>query len=124
LHSPSTRPPARYQAAKRFHRIALSHPTIYFNHQRLILLYNQKHLQNLHQMANQCRRHFKSIAPNDNSTQAILRPLVIYRNIHFDPGTAKIKYEDEFQLDEIAITLLDMDAKNILIRGHTDSQPF
>jgi len=87
------------------------------NHQSLSLLYDRKRLQQLHQMANGCRNsHSKTI-------RAILQPVAVFRQNHFEDNQSNLMLVSEAQLDELAIVLIDIRAKKILIRGHSDSQP-
>lgn len=82
------------------------------NHKSLSLLYDRKRLQQFHQMVNRCRlnTHSKTI-------RAILQPVAVFRQNNFEINQQNLMLVSEAQLDELAITLIDIGAKKILIRG-------
>jgi len=92
------------------------------NSESLKLLFDQTRLETLYQQANQCRTVDRDIAPNPNATRAILEPVVIFRNIQFKVSRFDLSQISAQQLTEIATTLDQMDARDIKIRGHSDSQ--
>jgi outer membrane protein OmpA-like peptidoglycan-associated protein len=89
-------------------------------HDSLELLYDQKRLQKLYQLAKHCRQQYKSVAA---TTKTFLKPLAIFRNIRFKTGSARINLISQSQLDEIALTLTNKYTnKTIYIAGHSDIQ--
>ena len=91
-------------------------------HESLALLYDEKRLKKLYQLANQCREQYKSVA-TAQATKAFLETLVIFRNILFKTSSADLSNLSESQLDEIALTLNSkFRDKEIKIAGHSDSQ--
>jgi len=111
---------ARQRVAEllRDNRYRISDGDRVLNYKSLSLLYDRKRLQQLHQMANRCRnRHSKK------TIRAILQPVAVFRQNNFEANQSNLMCVSEAQLDELAITLIDIGAKNILIRGHSDSQP-
>jgi outer membrane protein OmpA-like peptidoglycan-associated protein len=90
----------------------------------LTLLFDSSRLETLYQQANQCRSVDRDIAPNPNATRALLEPVAVFRNIQFKVRRFDLNAVSKQQLTEIASTLTQMDARNIQIRGHSDSQPW
>ncbi|HDN25651.1 MAG TPA: tetratricopeptide repeat protein [Thioploca sp.] len=88
----------------------------------LNLLFDQSRLETLYQQANQCRTVDRDIAPNPEATRAIREPVAVFRNIQFKVGRFYLSLVSEQQLTEIATTLIQMNARHIQIRGHSDSQ--
>jgi outer membrane protein OmpA-like peptidoglycan-associated protein len=86
------------------------------------LLFDQNSLETLYQQVNQCRTVDRDIAPNPNATRAFLEPVAVFRNIQFKVSRFDLNLTSEQQLTKIAATLIQMNARNIKIRGHSDSQ--
>jgi outer membrane protein OmpA-like peptidoglycan-associated protein len=119
LHVCTQHAHARQRVAEllRDNRYRIADGEMVLNYQSLSLLYDRKRLQQLHQMANRCRNsHSKTI-------RAILQPVAVFRQNNFEANQSDLMRVSEAQLDELAITLIDIGAKKIIIRGHSDSQP-
>ena len=54
------------------------------NYESLILLYDKKRLQRLHQKVARCRKQDQSIAPDVNTVTAILQPIIVFQIIEFE----------------------------------------
>jgi outer membrane protein OmpA-like peptidoglycan-associated protein len=117
---------ARQRVAEllRNHRYRTVTGEVILNQDSLMLLYDKRRLQHLHQLTTQCRNHNKSVAANVNTVRAILQPIVIFQPIHLKMEQHDLSLVSEEQLDYIAMTLDEIKAKNIIIRGHSSSQPF
>ncbi len=97
---------------------------VVLSNKSLSLLYDRKRLQNLYQMANRCYRHDKSIASHSMALKAILQPVAIFRQIDYEVGKEDLTLISEAQLEEIALALINIDARRVIIRGHSARQPF
>lgn len=122
----NTHQKARQRVAEllRDNRYRTADGNVVLNFQCLTLLYDNKRLQGLHQKVAQCRIRDRSIAPDTNTVRAILQPLAIFQQIHFNMEQHDLSLVSEEQLDHIALTLTEMKAKHIIIRGHSNSQTF
>ena len=123
LHACTSDQQARQRVAELFyqHRYRTAEKGQVLTKESLSLLYDKQRLQQLHEMANDCRRRFRSLTI---STATLLTPYVIYRNIHFHVGEYRLTATAESQLNQIANTLQSNNAQTIQISGHTDTQPF
>ncbi|HEC83831.1 MAG TPA: tetratricopeptide repeat protein [Thioploca sp.] len=126
LHACTTHHRARQRVTQllRDNRYRTADGDVVLNHNSLTLLYDKKRLQGLRHKAVQCRNPDRSIAPNIETIRAISQPIAIFQQIHFQVGKHELSLVSSKQLEQIAITLSQMNAKNILIRGHSDAQPF
>jgi outer membrane protein OmpA-like peptidoglycan-associated protein len=126
LHACIVDSKARRRVAELLHenRYRIADGNVVLNHNSLALLYDPKRLQRLYDKAMQCRNRDRSIAPNLDTVRAISQPIAVFQRILFQVGKHDLSLVSSEQLDQIAITLRQMNAKNIRIRGHSDAQPF
>jgi len=118
--------PARQRVTEllRDHQYRIVEGDLAFNHNSLGLLYDRQRLQNLYQMANRCQRRHKSIARNSMALKTILQPVAIFRQTHSPLSKRDLTLISADQLEDISIALLSVDARKIVIRGHSSQQPF
>lgn len=123
LHVCTSEQSARQRVAELLyqHRYRTAEKGYVLTKESLSLLYDKQRLQQLYDMATDCRRRHRSLTI---STPTLLEAYVIYRNIHFHVGEYRLTRQAESQLNEIANTLRSNNAQSIQISGHTDTQPF
>jgi outer membrane protein OmpA-like peptidoglycan-associated protein len=120
LHVCTKHAHARQRVAEllRDNRYRIAEGDTVLNYESLSLLYDRKRLQQFHQMASRCRQNSHS-----KTIRAILQPVAVFRQNNFEVNKPNLMLVSEAQLDRLAIVLIDIGAKKILIRGHSDSQP-
>ncbi|HEW97156.1 MAG: hypothetical protein DRR16_05335 [Candidatus Parabeggiatoa sp. nov. 3] len=94
------------------------------NYDSLILLYDKKRLQRLHQKVARCRNQDRSIAPDVNTVRAILQPIVVFQIIDFEEDEQDFTEVLNEQLDNMALIFTEMKVKHVIIRGYADNPAF
>jgi len=94
------------------------------NYESLILLYDKKRLQRLHQKVARCRKQDQSIAPDVNTVTAILQPIIVFQIIEFEGDEQDFTLVLNEQLDDMALIFTEMKVKHLIIRGYADNPAF
>ncbi|MDM8557490.1 OmpA family protein [Candidatus Parabeggiatoa sp. HSG14] len=93
------------------HRYATTEEGEVLEKENLLLLYDKEQRQEMEQQIFDCGLNAK------------IQPVIIFRNLIFNPGTAKLKKSATQQLNQIAIALKQIAPTVIKISSHTDNQP-